>query len=367
MKDVVFVRSSSKPARVQKEAESLQNSGYSVCILYWDRGSNKSRVEYKNGTKINYFGLKAPYGKLSLLPYLLIWWIYELFFLLRTDSRIIHCCCFDTLIPAIFTKAIQKKKIVYDIFDFYSESLPENIPSLIRNIISNFEKFCIRFVDSVIIVDNSRYVQIKDAKIKNLDIVMNCPNDVVYSTKKSPHKEFIIFYGGMISKTRGLMELINAIRDLDNIKIIIAGMGEDEDLFKEISSKTKNVTYLGWINYEKYIDLTLSSDLIFGFYDPKIPNNRLASPNKLFEAMMCSTPIIVNKETSMAEIVKQDKCGVVVPYSDCNSLKRSIIKLKENQELCLKMGESGRKAFEKEYNWKIMESRLLNVYKSIAE
>ena len=338
MKNVVFVRSSSKPARVEKEAESLKSAGYSVRILYWDRNSNKSRVESKNGIKINYFGLKAPYGKLSLIPYLLMWWIYELFFLLRNDSEIIHSCCFDTLIPAIFAKTIQKKKIVYDIFDFYAESLPENIPSSIRNIVSNFEKFCIRFVDFVIIVDNSRYVQIKDAKIQNMDIIMNCPNDVVHSPKRSPNTEFIIFYGGMISKTRGLMELINSIRDLDNIKFIIAGMGEDENLFKEMSSKIKNVTYLGWINYEKYINFTLSADLIFGFYDPKIPNNRLASPNKLFEAMMCSTPIIVNEETSMAEIVKQDNCGLIVPYSDHNSIEKINLETKRESRAVFKNG-----------------------------
>ncbi|MGB9940829.1 glycosyltransferase family 4 protein [Methanosarcina sp.] len=365
MKNVVFVRSSSKPARVEKEAESLKNAGYSVRILYWDRNSNQSRVESKNGINIKYFGLKAPYGKLSLIPYLLIWWIYELFFLLRSESETIHSCCFDTLIPAILTKTIQKKKIVYDIFDFYAESLPENIPPSIRNIVSSFEKFCIRFVDFVIIVDNSRYIQIKEAKIQKMDVIMNCPNDIIVNPKSSPNTEFIIFYGGMISKTRGLMELINSIRDLDNIKFIIAGMGEDENLFKEISSKTKNVTYLGWINYEKYIDFTLSADLIFGFYDPKIPNNRLASPNKLFEAMMCSTPIIVNEETSMAEIVKQDNCGLIVPYSNHNLLKKSILKLKDNPELCLKMGENGRKAFEREYNWQVMSRKLIESYNNI--
>lgn len=365
MKNVVFVRSSSKPARVEKEAESLKNAGYSVSILYWDRNSNKSRVESENGIEINYFGFKAPYGKLSLIPYLLIWWIYELFFLLRNNFEIIHSCSFDTLIPALFTKAIQKKKIVYDIFDFYAESLSGNIPPSIRNIISNFEIFCIQFVDFVIIVDNSRYIQIRDAKIKNLDVIMNCPNDIVNGSKKSPNTEFIIFYGGMISKTRGLMELINSIKDLDNIKVIIAGMGEDEDLFKEVSSKIKNVTYLGWINYEKYIDFTLSSDLIFGFYDPRIPNNRLASPNKLFEAMMCKTPIIVNEETTMSEIIKKENCGLVVPYNDQNLLRESILKLKENPELCLKMGENGRKAFERKYNWQVMSQKLIKSYNNI--
>lgn len=366
MKKIIFIRSSNNPARVEKEASSLKKAGYSVDILYWDRNSNKSRIEMNDGISIRYFGLKAPCGKVSLFPYLLLWWIYEFIFLLKNDYDIIHACCFDTVIPTIPIKIIRKNKLVYDIFDFYSETLPLNIPKLLTFLVSRMEIFSIRFADYVIIVDECRYIQIKEASIKNLAVIMNCPSENHILNERMPkHEIFTVFYGGMISKTRGLTELINAINGEHDITLIIAGMGEDEDLYRPIFENTKNIISLGWINYQKYIELTAQADAVFGFYDPSIPNNKLASPNKLFEAMMCGTPIIINEETSMRNIVSANKCGIIIPYNNVSLLRESILKLKDKPHIATEFGLNGRKAYENEYNWQIMEIRLLNVYSEL--
>ncbi len=326
MEKILFVRSSSKPARVFKEAISLEKAGYCVEILFWDRNSNESREEKNGNLSVYYFGLKAFYGKSKLVPYLMLWWLYESKFLLKSDADIIHACCFDTIMPAILTKLLKRKKLVYDIFDFYAETLPQQIPKYIINFIAALERFCMRFADAVIIVDESRKVQIKGANINKMEIIMNCP---VYceSNLQSKNTNFSIFYGGMISKTRGLSQLINVVRNYDEINLIVAGMGEDENIYSPIFKNIANVKFLGWINYHNYLNETQKADLIYGLYDPIIPNNRFASPNKLFEAMMCKKPIIVNEETSMAEIVRKEKCGIIIPYNDENALKESILKL----------------------------------------
>jgi len=43
----------------------------------------------------------------------------------------------------------------------------------------------------------------------------------------------------------------------------------------------------------------------------------LAIEPKLFEAMMCSKPILVSKGTAMAELVDRENCG---PAVDCRSV-----------------------------------------------
>lgn len=366
MKKILIIRSSTKPARVVKEAISLTNAGYSVQILFWDRNTNKSRVKLNDDLSINYFGLKAPYGKLKLIPYLFIWGLYEFIFLLKSDADIIHACCFDTLIPAMFSKILKQKKLVYDIFDFYAETLPHHIPKRVLNFIATLEKICMQFADVVIIVDESRKVQINAEKIKKLEVIMNCPAAMPEYKLVSKNAKFTIFYGGMISKTRGLNQLIGAIKNEKDISFIVAGFGEDENIFTPIFNNVENIRFMGWINYDEYIKQTLQADVIFGFYDPIIPNNRLASPNKLFEAMMCRTPIIVNEETSMAEIVRKENCGIIIPYNDVFALKKAILDLKNSPEICRKMGENGRKAFEREYNWEIMEERLIALYHKVS-
>ena len=365
MTKVLFIRSSAKPARVVKEAISLRNAGYEVEILFWDRSGNEARIEDHHDISTKYFELKAPYGKLRLFPYLLAWWVYEFIYLLKSDADIFHACCFDTVMPAIIVKLLKGKKLVYDIFDFYAEALPQGIPGWLSRIIAGFERYCIRFADAVIIVDESRRVQIKGSKIKKLEIVMNCP-EMVSEYKIGPKDtKFIIFYGGMISKTRGLSQIISAIDGETDMVLMVAGLGEDEDYYTPVFKDTENVHFQGWIDYETYIQQTLGADVIFGFYDPRIPNNRLASPNKLFEAMMCATPIIVNKETTMAALVEEENCGVVVPYFDVDALKAALKRLKNDPSLGIRLGQNGRLAFENKYNWQIMENRLVNLYSEL--
>jgi len=128
----------------------------------------------------------------------------------------------------------------------------------------------------------------------------------------------------------------------------------------------KNVVlYLTFTPHDKIIEETQKADVIFSFYDPKIPNNRYASPNKLFEAMMCGKPILVNSDTSMAKIVSLNKCGLIIEYGNEEELKNNLLKLIEDKELLKNLGLNARKTYENKYNWTIMEKRLINAYKHL--
>ena len=78
--------------------------------------------------------------------------------------------------------------------------------------------------------------------------------------------------------------------------------------------------------------------------------------------MMCGKPILISDGTAMAEIVREEKCGFVVPYGDADAIKHAILTLKKNPALCKHLGKNGRDAYEKKHNWEIMEERLLKIY-----
>lgn len=366
MKKVLFIRSSLNPARIVNEAKSLSKEGYSVDILCWDRSSNHSRKQNIDSINFIYFGFKAPSGRLSLVLYLFIWWAYELYFLLTRDYNVYHACCLDTLIPAIFAKIFKRGILIYDIFDFYAETFPTSFPRRIVNCISTFERFCIRFADAVIIVDESRLIQIKGAKVKRLIVIMNCPINIAYNNifdfKNEP---FIVFYGGTLLKTNGLVKLIDSVNYVSGVKLVLAGIGPDKKTIQDLVQTVDNASFLGWIDYNEYFRQMLKASVVFSFYDPIIPNNRLANSTKVFEAMMCAKPVIVNKETSLASIVINSNCGVVVPYNDDPALINAISNLQKNPDICKKMGENGRKAFENKYNWNIMEKKLIGLYSDL--
>lgn len=365
--NVTLVRARAIDPGVKKIAKALSQRGYNVKLLVWDRGG-RGNIESHNGYTICRFGLKAPHDKVTILFYLPMWWVYEFFFLLRDDSKVIHTCDLSTLIPAIIVKLVKKIKLCYTIYDFYAANLPKQTPHIVRNWVASVEKQGVGFADVLFLVDESRYEQVKGAQINKLVYIYNSPED--FFTEKLAFKstsELILFYAGVIHKTRGLQYMINALRRIDNIRLIIAGIGPYEDIFKSESINSSKVQYIGWIPYEEVIKRSLSADILFALYDPEIPNSKYASPNKLFEAMMCEKPIIVNAGTTAARIVKKENCGLVVPYGDIKAIKDAILKLKNDQDLRQKLGENGRKAYEEKYSWDIMEKRLINAYSEIAK
>lgn len=365
MTKVTIVRSRAIDPAVKKIAKTLSQSGYTVKLLVWDR-QNTLKDESDWGYEICCFNFSAPYDKPVVLLYLPIWWAYEFFFLLKGDCNVIHACDLDTLIPAILVKVIRKVKLCYTIYDFYADNIPKRIPNMVKKLVASLEKFWIRFADVLFLVDESRYEQVKGAKINNLGYVYNSPPDYFYAKqrqKSSTGAEITIFYAGIIHKSRGLEYMLRAVAELDCVRLVVAGTGPDKNLLENLPIDVKEkIQYIGWISYEEVIKKTMATDVLFAFYDPTIPNNKYASPNKLFEAMMCGIPIIVNDNTSMANIVRKEDCGLVVPYGDIDAIREAILRLKNDHNLRKALGENGRKAYDERYSWAIMESRLINAY-----
>lgn len=357
---VILVRSRAIDPAVKKIANCLFNHDFDVRLLLWDRNANDSEKDQKY-EKIT-FNLKAPYDKFHVVFYLPIWWLFEFIFLLKDDSDIIHVTDLDTLIPASLVKLLKRKKLYYTIYDFYADNLPSSVPTFFKNFISNLEKLLIGYTDVLFLADESRLAQIEGSNTKKVYYIYNSPPDYfkkeMKSTKKN--KQLVLFYGGLLQESRGLMDVINAVNDT-NIKLIFAGEGPLKQEIEDLSRSNENIEYRGFLDYEIIMKETMTADILFALYDPKIPNNKYASPNKLFEAMMFGKPIIVNDETSMADIVRNEECGIIVHFGDVQSIKNALKALK-NSSLCEKLGENGRNAYEKKYNWDIMERRILTAY-----
>jgi glycosyltransferase involved in cell wall biosynthesis len=371
--NVILVRGRATDPAVNKIAKSLSQNGYNVKLLVWDR-QNTLKVKNDEGYEICRFKFKAPSDKLMALFYLPIWWIYEIFFLLKEDCNVIHTCDLDTLVPAILVKLVKRVKLCYIIYDFYADNLADGkfilLRKHIRSLVASIEKFGIRFVEILFLVDKSRYQEVEGAKINNLVYIYNSPPDYfdVKQEKESRDAEIqiIIFYAGNITKFIGLQYMIKAVQDLDNVKLIMSGPIGDNELIEKSISQSGKIQYLGWLpTYKDVIKKTLEADILFRFSDPKVPKSKYASPNKLFEAMMCEKPIIVTDDTSMANIVREENCGLVVSYGDIDAIKEAIIKLKNNPDLRQRLGKNGRRAYEEKYSWDIMEKRLINAYKKI--
>ena len=183
---VILIRSKAIDPAVEKYANSLAQQGYDVTLLIWDR-KNQIPVGNSNNYITHCFKLRAPYNSISVFFYSPVWMIYEFIFLIKNNADIIQACDLDTLYPAIIAKIIRNKRLVYLIFDFYANNLPDGkfsrMRTVIRSFVAHIEKIGIGCADLLILADESRIEEVKGARINKVNLCIQYSRRGQYSKR----------------------------------------------------------------------------------------------------------------------------------------------------------------------------------------
>lgn len=369
---VVICRSNpiAPDTRVEKEALTLSKAGYNVTLVGWDR---ESKFSYENLVQgINYFRLNIPVKDAEGINNLssILRWQFGLFKWLVTHAKeydLIHACDFDTILPALLSSKIFKKKIVYDIFDFYADMLRKT-PKLIKKLIHRMDIWAINQADGVILADNSRNEQIAGSHPKRCIIIFNSPPDILVSRNQqaiSPAGRLKLSYIGLLQFERGIFDLMEVLARNIQWELELGGYGPEEEKIRDKAEDISNIHWHGRISHEKVLELNSASDVMIAIFDPSIPNNRYASSNKLFEAMMLKKPIIVARNTNMDRIVQKYDCGIAIDYGDQSGLEEALRELAHDPDHRQRLGENGRWGYEHVFNWEAMQKRLKNLYSEL--
>jgi glycosyltransferase involved in cell wall biosynthesis len=364
--DIVITRSNSiiYDPRVRKIARSLSKR-YSMLILGWNReGLSKKKLTDNYIVDLKLFNLKAPFGKLSLVAYFPLFWMWILFKLFMYRPKVVHACDLDTVLPCYIYKIIFRRRLVFDVFDRYAmgyipQFLEPGSPKFktLYSLVNLFEELFSKEANVLINVSDE-LLRTFQRRPKYSAIIMNCPEDHVIDRVKSEDYMLTLVYTGNITRNRGLDRIAAAIKDLTNVELVIAGRVVDKELLDHIL-EISNVKYKGLLQQSDALELEAYSDVMIILYDLKDLINNFAMPNKIFEAMMFGLPIITNVTP---ELINRVDCGIIVDYNDINQVKAAVVYLKDNIELRRRLGNNGRKAFLQKYNWTMMEQELYKIY-----
>ena len=358
-----------RDTRITKIIKMLKDNGYEVNLLCWDQGFKPPRSEKCEAGEFDReirLKLKAQWGtaKYITLP---IWWIFVFFWLMITKWDIAHAVQIISALPAVLAGKLKNKPVVYDMLDVYEDSL--SIPIQFRNFLIMIDKIIMRSAAAVVLADKEEIEEV--GGIPNPRVI------TVYDSPRTNHKVnsahndndlFTLFFAGLLMKKKALNldKIFRAIENLDGVRIIIAGYG---DLVNDIEAWANmlpgKVQFIGEISHAEVLEKSAQADALFILRDPIVKVNKYICGSKILEAMMCGRPIIVNKGSSTSHIVSEENCGLVVDAHNIDEIKCAIIKLKENKDLCNRLGANGRDAYNIRYNWEIMEIRLLALYNEL--
>lgn len=280
----------------------------------------------------------------------------------------------DLLSLALKMKKIGKK-VIFDSHENYPALFLERewIPSFLRRICaflySKKENRAFRKMDAVICVTD--YVKERIKRVNsNVYVVTNYPIiENIHKTKLKSDLTTLCFAGGIRSDWNHEV-ILKAIKDIENIKYVVAGNCTNDylNILKQYESFDK-MEFLGKINHCEVKELYAKSTIGMALcsYRPNTEYKMGSLGNtKIFEYMMSELPVIFTDFEVFKNILTEGVYGIAVnPYSE-EDVKNAIKYLIDNPDIALKMGKTGRKLVEKKYNWESQVPILLSVYEKLG-
>lgn len=204
-------------------------------------------------------------------------------------------------------------------------------------------------------------------------VVNNYPfKEELAAPESSTHKAdppFVCYVGGM-SSIRGIEYMTRALELLPESHAVVklAGPFTEEPIRSKVTGMNgyRKIEELGVINRAEVAKLMGQSRAGVVTFLP-VPNHLEAQPNKMFEYMSASLPVICSDFPLWRELIERYQCGICVDITNPQSLADAIRFVFDNPKLAEEMGGRGRAAVIEHCNWERESAALLELYASFAQ
>lgn len=190
---------------------------------------------------------------------------------------------------------------------------------------------------------------------------------------KDQVKEYDLIYSGTITRLRGAMNTLKAVKiiqnEIPNLKCLFIGTYYPDSLKDEMNSflkqncLEKNVVLHEAVPYQE-IGYYYSRSKIGLLILEHVKTYEISMPIKLFEYMTFGLPIIGSNFGHINSYITEDNCGITVDPSDPVEVAGAIIRLLKDEKLYSMLSKNARKAADSKYNWENEFQKLLGYYQN---
>ena len=161
----------------------------------------------------------------------------------------------------------------------------------------------------------------------------NVPDLSAFSAfqKKNDHSDFTVGYIGSIRYKQQMRNLLEAAKEC-GIKLLIAGFECEPIEIEPLCRDNPDIEWVGRFDFDKQAAALYGKcDAMYSVYDADMQNVRVALPNKLYEAVYCEIPLIVAKNTYLAQLVDEWGVGLAVDHKNKDELVEALRRLQSDQ------------------------------------
>ncbi len=339
--------------RVRKQCNSMHCAGWEL-VLIGRKLSESLPVErpYKVARMKLFFNRGAMfYAEYNIRLF---------FFLLFAKVDVLYANDLDTLPANAIVSLLRGKTLVYDSHEFFTE-VPEIQGRWVKGVWKMLERICIHRAKIVITVNQSIANLLSDAyKLNEVLVVRNVPDKREAIVRRTRHElrlpaapRLLILQGSGINMDRGAEELVEAMSMVGNAVLMIVGSGDALPVLKNMCTREalKNkVLFFPKMPYAEMMAYTISADLALSLDKDTNINYRYSLPNKLFDYIEASVPVLVSDLVELRRVVEEYGIGRVSQSHDPALLAVEIEAMLDD-EASMELYRSNLKTLAGKLNW----------------
>jgi glycosyltransferase involved in cell wall biosynthesis len=366
---ITTVHSALDPRIFHKECRSLERAGFRVTVI----GPNRS------DTTIERVDIKAIPRDDSRFRRMtrVVWHAYQEAIRQKADIYHFHD---PELIPVGLLLRINGKQVIYDIH----EDLPKDImskfylPIWSRKSIAWFankvEGFACGHFSALVVVTPSIAARFRPMNERTI-IVHNYPypKEIVFAEPAGPwsdRKQSVAYVGG-ITVQRAIREMVFAmslVPESLNATLELAGNeimpeAKPEQIYKHPG--WRRVKHHGFLDQPSTFRLLHRVRAGLVLFHPE-PNHMEAMPQKIFEYMGASLPLIASDFPFWRTMLGPYQCALFVDPKDPRAIAEAVEYILRNPDEAEAMGRRGQQAVLDTYNWDSESEKLVNLYRGLA-
>jgi glycosyltransferase involved in cell wall biosynthesis len=237
-----------------------------------------------------------------------------------------------------------------------------------------YEGFFLRRAAACMTSDEGRAdILVREYGISRPVVVLNVPEryeklepDLEFRERALGGRRYLLIYQGVLVPNRGLPQLVEAMRRLDDCALVLVGRGHLRDALRRQVADLglgDRVSVLDIVSFDQMMRMTAASDAGLIPIVGSCLSYVYAAPSKLFEDMMAGVPVVASDLPDMAEVVRREGVGsLIADPEDPAAIADAVRRLLDDEEPPRVKGERGRAAALARYNWERERAKLLDVY-----
>ena len=366
--------------RVLKQARSLRRLDYEVKIICTHHDKTlPSNENIENGILIS----RERIINIPFIKYL-HFWIKGIIKNYRSKYHIFVCHDLNTLpIGAILRILNKNKRLVYDTHELWPSLIRETLGSIWFWFFTALEKTLIQKSD---LITGTTPIMAKFLQsyynIKNpVDFLYNVPEESINNISKliiDRHENEVLFamVGWITKVSRGFEQLPKIISHLKSlrkpndplIRIMVIGDGPFRSIIEKLLIKMGHsdvVHFMGNFPYEKAMGLAKSCDIGLILTQPTSWSWLYTCPNRLFEYIGNTLPIIATDLPGTSYIIKKNNIGKIVEPGNPFIIAEAILEFSRSQQEINDIKQRLPEIFLQKYTWDRMEKKISNLYSKL--